>query len=141
MDLLHSERLILVMPATNALSERSFMTYHDAKKANVSIQGRRAQLKSNLQNLIKYKYLLYISVLFWSRLCPFTQGKKKGNGRAGREKGKNASEVLTSLFAFGLLLSPQLMICLLLIWPGGRAQGLRQSCPLTFKFVPTGLRA
>ena len=31
----------------------------------------------SLQNLIKYKYLLYISFLFWFRLCPFTQGKKK----------------------------------------------------------------
>ena len=48
----------------------------------------------SLQNLTKYKYLLYISlfVLFWFLLCSFTQGKKKqqkkGNERVGREKRK-----------------------------------------------------
>ena len=42
----------------------------------------------SLQNLIKYKYLLYISFLFWFRLCPCTQGKKKGNEKVGREKRK-----------------------------------------------------
>ena len=51
-------KLILVMPATNALSERSFTSalrrinnylkvYHDAKKTSVSIQGRLPQLQSN----------------------------------------------------------------------------------------------
>ena len=44
---------------------------------------------------------------------PFYPRKKKGNERAGREKGKNGPDVLTSLFAFSLLLSSQLMLCLL----------------------------
>ena len=69
----------------------------------------------SLQNLIKNKYLLYISLLFCLvSTVPLYPWEKKGNERAGREKGKNGPEVLTSLFAFSLLLSSQLMLCLLL---------------------------
>ena len=70
----------------------------------------------SLQNvLIKYKYLLYISFLFCLvSTVPFYPREKKGNERVGREKGKNGPDVLTSLFAFSLLLSSQLMLCLLL---------------------------
>ena len=74
----------------------------------------------SLQNLIKHKYLLYISLLFvWFRLCPLTQGKKKGNERVGREKRKKdqMTFVSTSLFAFSLLLSSQLMcVFLFFFW-------------------------
>ena len=47
---------------------------------------------------------------------PFYPRKKKikGNERAGREKGKNGQDVLTSLFAFSLLLSSQWMLSLVL---------------------------
>ena len=69
----------------------------------------------SLQNLIKYKYLLYISffVLFGFD-CALLPKEKKGNERAGREKGKNGPDVLTSLFAFSLRLSSQLMLYLFL---------------------------
>ena len=67
----------------------------------------------SLQNLIKYKYLLYISFLFGLvSTVPFYPRKKKekkGNERVRREKGKKGPDVLTSLFAFSLLLSSQLM--------------------------------
>ena len=70
----------------------------------------------SLQNLIKYKYLLYISFFWFGFDCPLLPKKKKtkGNERTGREKGKNGPDALTSLFAFSLLLSSQLMLCLLL---------------------------
>ena len=69
----------------------------------------------SLQNLIKNKYLLYISFLFCLvSTVPLYPWEKKGKERAGREKGKNGQDVLTSLFAFSLLLSFQLMLCLLL---------------------------
>ena len=69
----------------------------------------------SLLTLIKYKYLLYISFLFCFVLTvPFYPRGKKGNERAGRGKGKNGQDVLTSLFAFSLLLSSQLMLCFFL---------------------------
>ena len=43
----------------------------------------------SLQNLIKYKYLLYISFLFGLvSIVPFYSRKKKGNEKVGREKRK-----------------------------------------------------
>ena len=67
----------------------------------------------SLQNLIKYKYLLCISFLFGLvSTVPFYPRKKKekkGNERVRREKGKKGPDVLTSLFAFSLLLSSQLI--------------------------------
>ena len=69
----------------------------------------------SLQNLIKYTYLLYISFLvLFGFDCALLPKEKKGNERAGREKGKHGPDVSTSLFAFSLLLSSQLMLCLLL---------------------------
>ena len=70
----------------------------------------------SLQNLIKYKYLLCISFLFCLvstvPFCPRKKKEKKGNERVRREKGKKGPDVLTSLFAFSLLLSSQL-ICVI----------------------------
>ena len=69
----------------------------------------------SLLTLIKCKYLLYISFLFSFVLTvPLYLREKKGVERAGREKGKNGQDVLTSVFAFSLLLSSQLMLCLFL---------------------------
>ena len=44
----------------------------------------------SLQNLIKYKYLLYISFLFClvSTVPFYSRKKKRGNERVGREKRK-----------------------------------------------------
>ena len=69
----------------------------------------------SLQNLIKNNYLLHLFFVWFGFDCaPLQNGRKKGNERAGREKGKNGPDVLTSLFAFSVLLSSQLMLCLLL---------------------------
>ena len=63
----------------------------------------------SLQNVIKYKYLLYISFLFCLvSTVLFYPREKKGNERVGREKGKKGPDVLISLFAFSLLLSSQI---------------------------------
>ena len=62
----------------------------------------------SLQNLIKYTYLLYIFFCIVLTV-PFYPRKKKGNERAGSEKGKIRQDVLTSLFAVSLLLSSQLI--------------------------------
>ena len=60
----------------------------------------------SLQNLIRYKYLLYISFLFCLvSTVPFYPRKKKRNERVVKEKGKHGQDVFTSLFAFSLLLS------------------------------------
>ena len=59
-----------------------------------------------------YNFSTSLFCFVWFRLCPFTQEKKKGNERAGREKVNHGPDVLTSLFAFSLLLSSQLMLCL-----------------------------
>ena len=67
----------------------------------------------SLQNLIKYKYLLCISFLFCLvstvLFYPRKKKEKKVNERVRREKGKKGPDVLTSLFAFSLLLSSQLI--------------------------------
>jgi len=68
----------------------------------------------SLQNFIKYIYLLYIFFALYCFDCALLPKGKKGNERAGSEKGKNRQDVLTSLFAFSLLLSSQLMLCLFL---------------------------
>ena len=65
----------------------------------------------SLQNLIKYKYLLYISFLFWFRLCPCTQGKKKGNEKVGREKRKK-----DQMYQLRYLLSSQLMFFVVVVF-------------------------
>ena len=65
----------------------------------------------SLQNVIKYKYLLYISFLFGLvSTVPFYSRKKKRGKRKRRErKTEKGPDVSTSLFAFSLLLSSQLM--------------------------------
>ena len=67
----------------------------------------------SLLTLIKHNYLLYISFLFCFVLTvPFyPRGKKKESKEQGEKKEKTD---LTSLFAFSLLLSSQLMLCLFL---------------------------
>ena len=65
---------------------------------------------TSLQNLIKYKYLLYISFLFCLvSTVPFYSRKKKGKRKSRERKTKKGPDVSTSLFAFSLLLSSQLM--------------------------------
>ena len=64
----------------------------------------------SLQSLIKYKYLLYISFLFCLvSAVPFYSRKKKGKRKSRERKTKKGPDVSTSLFAFSLLLSSQLM--------------------------------
>ena len=49
----------------------------------------------SLQNLIKYKYLLYISFLFCLvSTVPFYPSKKKANKRVGREKGRKTDKAI-----------------------------------------------
>ena len=61
----------------------------------------------SLQNLINFLFG------FECALLP-KKKKTKGNERTGREKGKNGPDALISLFTLSLLLSSQLMLCLLL---------------------------
>ena len=63
----------------------------------------------SLQNLIKYKYLLYSSFLFClvSTVLFYPREKRKRKSRVRKRK-KKGPDVLTSLFAFSLLLSSQI---------------------------------
>ena len=85
-----------------------------SSRRNVPSYEELQRVSKESQNLIKYKYLLYISFLFGLvSTVPFYPRKKKRKERAVREKGRKPTRLLTSLFAFSLLLSSKLMLCLL----------------------------
>ena len=81
------------------------------------IENNASTVKNKWEPLLPFISLLTwvsktFSVLFGFDCALLPKIKKKGNGRAVREKGKNGQDVLTSLFAFSLLLSSQLMLCM-----------------------------
>ena len=81
------------------------------------IENNSSTVKNKWEPLLPFISLLTwvsktFSVLFGFDCALLPKIKKKGNGRAVREKGKNGQDVLTSLFAFSLLLSSQLMLCM-----------------------------